>query len=337
VRYLYDLELDRVAEEIRVRGAARVLLQLPDGLRPLAFGIAESLRKGTGADILLSGDSCYGACDLASRQAEAIGADLIVHYGHSRMVRDLGVPVIYVEARMNMDAEALVEAAAPNLSGWRRVGLATTVQHVHQLGEVAEALRRRGFTPLIGKGDDVTPFDGQVLGCYYSAATSLREEADGYLFIGGGTFHSIGLALTTGKSVVTANPYNATVSLIGERELMTLAKKRMAAITIAKAVRKVGVLVSMKPGQFDRAAAGLVEKYGARGVSAFLIYLDEVRADILNNFSEADAFVDTACPRIALDGVAGVERPILTVSEALVALGELGWGEVWGGRLLSTG
>jgi len=333
---LYDLEIERVADEIRARRAARVLIQLPDGLRPNAFEIAESLRKGTGAEIILSGDSCYGACDLASRQAEAIGADLIVHYGHSRMIHDGGVPMIYVEARMYINVEALVEAAAPSLNGFRRVGLATTVQHVHQLGEVAEALRRRGFTPLIGGGDDVTPYDGQVLGCHYSAATSLQEEADGYFFIGGGTFHPIGLALTTGKPVITANPYNATVSLLGEAELMTLAKRRMAAITIAKAARRVGVLVSLKPGQFNSAAATLVEKYEAKGISAFLIYLDEVRADALNNFSEADAFVDTACPRIALDGVAGVERPILTVPEALVALGELSWGEVWGGRLLST-
>jgi 2-(3-amino-3-carboxypropyl)histidine synthase len=333
---LYDLELGRVAGEIRARGARRVLLQLPDGLRPLAFETTEEMKRETGAEVVVSGDSCYGACDLASRQAEAIGADLIVHYGHSRMVQDPGVPVIYVEARLYIDAEALVEAAAPNLGGWKRVGLATTVQHVHQLGEVAEALRARGFTTLIGRGDEVTPYDGQVLGCHYSAATSLQEEADGFLFIGGGEFHPLGLALTTGKPVVVADPYNATVSLLGEGELMTLAKKRMAAITVAKAAKRVGVLVSLKPGQLDSGAPGLVEKFEAKGVSAILIYLDEVRADALNNFSEADAFIDTACPRIALDGVAGVERPILTVPEALVALGELSWEEAWGGRLLSA-
>jgi 2-(3-amino-3-carboxypropyl)histidine synthase len=97
------------------------------------------------------------------------------------------------------------------------------------------------------------------------------------------------------------------------------------------------VLVSLKPGQLSVEAQSLAERLEAKGVSAILIYLDEVRADALNNFSEADAFVDTACPRIALDGVAGVERPILTMPEALVALGELSWGEVWGGRLLSSG
>jgi 2-(3-amino-3-carboxypropyl)histidine synthase len=334
---LYDLELGRVAGEIRARGARRVLLQLPDGLRPLAFETAEELKRETGADVIVSGDSCYGACDLASRQAEAMGADLIVHYGHSRMIPDSGVPAVYVEARMNMDAEALVEAAAQNLGGWKRIGLATTVQHVHQLGEVAEALRARGFTPLIGRGDAVTPYDGQVLGCHYSAATSLPDEVDGYLFIGGGRFHPIGLALTTGKPVITANPYNATVSLLDEGELMTLAKKRMAAITIAKAAKRVGVLVSLKPGQFDGAVTGIAAKLEAKGVIAILIYLDEVRADTLNNFSEADAFIDTACPRIALDGVAGVEKPILTVPETLVTLGELSWEEAWGGRLLSPG
>ncbi len=74
----------------------------------------------------------------------------------------------------------------------------------------------------------------------------------------------------------------------------------------------------------------LAEKLGDREIRAFLIYLDEVRADQLNNFTEPEAFIETACPRIAIDGVAGVERPILTATEARVLLGERSWEETWG-------
>ncbi|MCW3992771.1 MAG: diphthamide synthesis protein, partial [Candidatus Bathyarchaeota archaeon] len=106
---LYDLEVERVSDEIRRRNARRVLLQLPDGLRPGAFRLARALRERTDAEVLLLGDSCYGACDVALRQSEAVEADLLVHYGHSRMLPDRGVPVLYVEAKVDIEAAPLVE------------------------------------------------------------------------------------------------------------------------------------------------------------------------------------------------------------------------------------
>jgi len=54
---LYDLELGRVSGEIRAKGARSVLLQLPNGLRPLAFETAEELKRETGAEVVVSGDS----------------------------------------------------------------------------------------------------------------------------------------------------------------------------------------------------------------------------------------------------------------------------------------
>jgi 2-(3-amino-3-carboxypropyl)histidine synthase len=333
---MYELELDRVAAEIVSRGASRVLLQLPDGMRPFAFQIAEYIRKTTSAEVVISGDSCYGACDLASRQAVELNVDLLIHYGHSSFGLAINVPVLYVEARIPFDVSKMVGAVLPSISGWERVGLTSTIQHTTQLSEVAEALKQNGVKALIGEGVGITPEAGQVLGCSYAAATKLPEEVDGYIFIGGGKFHPLGLALATGRPIVVANPYNGSVTRFDESELMRLAKRRMALITAVKTARTIGVLVSSKPGQ--RAlpdAIYLTEKLGDREIRAFVIYLDEVRADQLNNFNEAEAFIETACPRIAIDGVAGVDRPILTVAEALVLLGERSWEETWGHRYLS--
>ena len=328
---MYELELERVTAEIGKRGARRVLLQLPDGLRPFAFQMAEYIREATPSEVIISGDSCYGACDLASRQAIELNVDLLIHYGHACFVAAPGVPVFYVEARIPIDVSQMVEAVLPSIAGWGTVGLTSTVQHTPQLKEVAEALNQRGVKALIGEGAGITPEAGQVLGCSYSAATKLPEEVDGYIFIGGGRFHALGLALATGKPVVIANPYNGSVSRLDESELMQLAKKRMAFITTARTAKTIGVLVSSKPGQRALAdAMVLAEKLGDREITAFLIYLDEVRADQLNNFTEPEAFIETACPRIAIDGVAGVERPILTTAEARILLGEKTWEETWG-------
>ena len=83
---LYDLELERVIQEITTRKAKKVLLQLPDGMRPLASQIVNSIEQSTDAKIILSGDSCYGACDIALTQAQQLLMDLIVHYGHTSML-----------------------------------------------------------------------------------------------------------------------------------------------------------------------------------------------------------------------------------------------------------
>ncbi len=328
---MYELELERVTAEITKRGARRVLLQLPDGMRPFAFEIAEHIRKETPSEVIISGDSCYGACDIASRQALELNVDLLIHYGHACFVQSPGVPVLYIEARIPIDVSKMVEAVLPDIAGWASVGLTSTVQHTPQLKEVSEALSQKGVKALIGEGAGLTPEAGQVLGCSYAAATRLPEEVDGFIFIGGGKFHAIGLALRTGKPVIIANPYNGQVSRLDESELMQLAKRRMALITATKEAKTIGVLVSSKPGQRALAdAMVLAEKLGDREVRAFLIYLDEVRADQLNNFTEPEAFIETACPRIAIDGVAGITRPILTTTEARVLLGEKTWEQTWG-------
>lgn len=110
---MYDLEVQRVVDEIKIYGARKVLIQLPDGLRPMAFTLTEELKQNTGAEVFLSGDSCYGACDLALHQAEVLDVNLIIHYGHSRFVDDRSIPVVYIEARMDFDV------GYPNWAGSR--------------------------------------------------------------------------------------------------------------------------------------------------------------------------------------------------------------------------
>jgi 2-(3-amino-3-carboxypropyl)histidine synthase len=78
----YDLELERVAGEIKKAKAGKVCIQLPDGLKPEAGRIVQELEKKTGADVMIWAGTCYGACDVPV-SVENLGVGLLVQWGHS--------------------------------------------------------------------------------------------------------------------------------------------------------------------------------------------------------------------------------------------------------------
>src|SRR4030067_267169 len=97
----FDFEEERIKQEITKQSARRVLLQFPEGLKPEGPRLAVIVEK-TGALPIVSADQCYGACDLAIDQASRLGVDLIIHFGHARMVKHAPIPTVYVEARATL-------------------------------------------------------------------------------------------------------------------------------------------------------------------------------------------------------------------------------------------
>ena len=71
-------DISELIGELKRRGAHRVALQFPEGLKRKAAGYAAGLREA-GFDVMVSGDPCYGACDLALDSLES--ADVLVHIG----------------------------------------------------------------------------------------------------------------------------------------------------------------------------------------------------------------------------------------------------------------
>ena len=86
---MYKVDIEPIAAEIKKQKAKRVLLHLPDGLRPKADKIQTELKSklGKDVDIYLWAGSCYGACDLPIESKNA-GVDMIVHFGHTRWRTD---------------------------------------------------------------------------------------------------------------------------------------------------------------------------------------------------------------------------------------------------------
>ena len=322
---LFELEEKRLKEEIQKRGVKRVLVQLPEGLRPDGPRLA-TVVEDAGATAIVSGDPCYGACDLPIYEAQALAVDLIVHYGHTRMMRDMETPlsVIYIEARSKVDVKAAVEKAVDRLQLWNRIGLLSTVQHVHVLDKVKKILEGAGKTVYIGDAGN-TKYPGQVLGCDYSNAKLITRRVEAFLFVGGGRFHALGLSLATMKPTIVADPFEKTAYSI-EMDVQKILKRRWAEISRAKEAGNFGVLIGLKPGQRNlEVAVRIKEDLEKNGKKAVLLAMREITPMTLSQFPTLEAYVNTACPRVALDEPLVFTKPVLTVKEAHVMLGKMRW------------
>jgi len=80
---MYKFDLDKAIKEIQAKKPKKVLLHLPDGLKPKAKNITDELREKTDSEIFIWAGSCYGACDIPV-EAQNLAMDMIIHFGHTR-------------------------------------------------------------------------------------------------------------------------------------------------------------------------------------------------------------------------------------------------------------
>nr|MDO8135311.1 diphthamide biosynthesis enzyme Dph2 [Candidatus Njordarchaeum guaymaensis] len=319
---LYDPELDRVIQEVRSRKSRRILLQFPEGLLKYAAQIAERINQETGSEAIVSLDTCYGSCDLATYAASRLKADLLLHYGHAAWLGKPPIPTIYVEAFVSLDISTMLPRVKELLGNARRVGLLSTVQHIRQVGKVREFLEKNGFKAVIGKASGKVCYDGQVLGCDYSTARSISHNVDKFLLIGGGKFHAIGLALAVRRESIVVDPFSNEV--FATKELLhRYLKSRYSCIMEARSVTSFGVIIGLKYGQFDlHRALSIREELLKSRKKVTLFCVDDLIPEQLNTISGIDAFVVTACPRIAIDDAELFKKPVLTPEEVEMVLSD---------------
>lgn len=319
----FDFEEERIKREIIKLDAKRVLLQMPEGLKPEAPKLAKIFEK-CGVVAIISADPCYGACDIAVSEAEGLDVDLIVHFGHAKMVKHEAIPTIYVEARATVTVDDAVEKSLLLLKDYTTVGLSTSVQHLQVLNKAREILTRAGKTVIVGDTGQIA-YPGQVSGCNYSNAKSIAGEVEAFLFVGGGMFHALGIALNTSKPTIIADPYDNRAYTI-TAEAQKILKQRFASIQEAKKAKKFGIFVGLKPGQkhLDNAlhVKALAEKHGK---AAYLLAAREITPETLLEFPSIDAYVNTACPRVSLETTGKFQKPVLTVTEFMVVCGVSSW------------
>lgn len=278
------------------------LLQTPDGLKRKVLKIADEL-----GDVLIDCESCYGACDIAVNEAKALGCDKIIHLGHSKLVES-DISVEYMEIRENFDIKPLLKKLDIKEN---KIGLIASIQFIDSLKNVKEFLENKGKIVKIGKGK-FNP--GQILGCDVSSAKEIEKDVDAFLYIGSGHFHPLGLALKTEKPVYSLNLEKKDIENLKQLKDKFL-RQRYAAISQVKDAKTFGIIVSVKPGQLKlEIAKKIKKKIEEKGKKAYILVFNEIKPEKLEGL-ELDCYINTACPRIAIENRTEFKKPILNVDE----------------------
>jgi 2-(3-amino-3-carboxypropyl)histidine synthase len=318
------LLFSRVGEElfaaVRAGHHRKIALQVPAGLVRNAHDLAGRLREAVGVPVVVASRACFGACDFPSA-SETPGVDGLVVLGHAPIPNvPLERTTYFVEMREEGgDPEHLaaqVEAAGVP----KRLGLVASVQHLDLVSPFVAALARRGFGVHLGTGDQRLHYPAQALGCNYTSAEAVENDVEAFLFLGTGRFHPLGLAFAAQKPVWSLDPLQGTLAPPIDRG--QLVRRRQLLVASCRDARRWGVLVSTFAGQNRTGTAlALQSRARARGLEAELFVGDRIDPrDLLGR--DVEAYVNTACPRIALDDSDLYPKPILTVPEFLMAIGE---------------
>jgi len=332
---MYQIEEAKIIEEVRRRGSKRILLQMPEGLKPIGFKLARLLEKEVGVEVFVSGDPCYGACDLALNPKAHVNADLLVHLGHAEMPGEFPEEnVLYVEAHADVPVEGPMKQAVNMLGKEHTIGLASNIQHIHQLGRAKEILENNGKEVLVGRASGWLQYPGQVLGCDYGSVRAIAEKVDAFVVLSGGDFHALGIPLATGRRTIVVDPFQQTAKDMTE-VCRRLLRKRWINIERFKETKRVGIVVGMKSSQMNIVLARrLKELLEENGQSTILICATEVIPETLESFTDLEAYVEVSCPRISTDDQERYRKPMLNPEEVMIALGKKSWEEYTKGMTL---
>jgi 2-(3-amino-3-carboxypropyl)histidine synthase len=296
-------------QKLKARGVRRVALQFPEGLKRQTHTYVTELRDA-GFEVFVTGDPCYGACDLALESLAL--ADVLVHIGHAPVDEQPGV--IFEPWLVDFDTTAL-KNAIPLLQG-PVTGLVTTVQHTHLVQAMEDYLKSKGVDVRVAGGSGRTPIRGQVLGCCFT--TARETHAAEILFVGTGLFHPIGIALATGARVIALDPLTGNAQEVNGEALL---RRRFAIMEKARGAKTVGIIVSTKSGQMRM---DLARRLASLAPGAVIVTMREVDPDELLNLGFG-CYVNTACPRLAYDDQGRFSVPVLSPQEYEILCGVRTW------------
>ena len=322
-----DMDLGKAFSEIEKSEAKSILLQFPEGLKQRIVEIAGKFEERfSGRDIYSIIDPCFGACDIPIGKMKAMNVDLVVHFGHNAVLENRNI--IYVPLEYRAKDEEIEKMFGRIYSELQKekignITMAASVQYLDIMNRIAKKLEGNGVNVLLSEGSGRTKEKGQVLGCNYHSIRKIAN-AEAVVFIGDAMFHALGLVLSTRKKVIFFDASEMKIRYLDKEKELFL-RKRFAAIAMAKDSNKFGILLSTKAGQERKGLAlELKKEIEHKGKEAFILVSDYLLPEYAIGI-DVDCFVNTACPRIAIDDASGWKKPIVNPNELEIALGIKDW------------
>ena len=318
-RKMMLIDEKRIHEVIDARKPRSVALNGPEGLIPKIQTSADNITEKFGIPAYIIGDTCWGSCDLNTQAADMLGVEILFNIGHTIASERFGERVIMVNAYDDISFDRVARKCASSLrnESYKTLSLLTDSQHLNQIGNVKEIFEEYGYKVIIGRGKGQLN-DGQVFGCEFYPAFDSQNLVDAYIFLGQSRFHSVSVAMSTEKPTYMLDPYFEEYSQIN-KIAQILKKKAILSIYKAMDAQRIGIIIGLKEGQFAKIQALKLKKlFEQLGKRVQLIALTNITNDHVQIFKGLDAFVEVACPRIAIDD--HFEKPMLSVPQAFALI-----------------
>jgi 2-(3-amino-3-carboxypropyl)histidine synthase len=308
----------RIYDVIDARKPRSVALNGPEGLIPKMQTSADNITQKFGIPAYIIGDTCWGSCDLNTHAADILGAEILFNIGHTIANQTFGEKVIMINAYDDISFDRVARKCASSLNKYyKTLSLLTDSQHLNQISNVKEIFEEYGYRVIIGKGKGQLN-DGQVFGCEFYPAFDTQNLVDAYIFLGQSRFHSLSVALCTEKPTYMLDPYLEEYSQVNSIAQI-FKKKTILSIYRAMDAERIGIIIGLKEGQFAKIQALKLRKlFEQLGKRVQLIAMTNITNDCIQIFKGLDAFVEVACPRIAIDD--HFDKPMLSVPQAFALI-----------------
>lgn len=323
---MYSFEKNRILEWLRSEKVEKVLLQLPDGIKPYIRELVDFL-ENKGFSVYVSGSHTWGGCDIAFNEAIDMGINHIIHIGHHGPVRisDFrGIKVLFIPGYYRIDVERASSLLLNFIKDrYKKIGLFTTIQHYKDFKKIQYHLEEYGVKVYTGKSPDPFLPKGVIIGCDPRAVDNLEEDVDVIFVIAGGIFHALGIGIWNNeKKVLSLDPYILKIIDITS-EIRKILSLRLNNIVNAMEKNDFVIVISTKPGQFFFSQAKRIEKMLKKKNKRVLkIITDEIKKEIFINIKGYNyAFVNCACPRLGIDEPSIFPGPIVNIGEVKYVLG----------------
>jgi 2-(3-amino-3-carboxypropyl)histidine synthase len=319
----YNFEIYKTIWKIKFGGIKRVALQFPEGLMIYACPIADIIESFTEADTVIMGDVTYGACCVDDFSARALDCDLMVHYGHSCLVpidRTDSIQMLYVFVDIQIDTLHFLETIRFNFDARKTLALVSTIQFVPTLQSVAKDLKDE-YQIVIPQSKPLSP--GEILGC---TSPKLPDTIDAIISLGDGRFHLESIMIHNPK--IPAYRYDPYSKIFSEEfyDFDKMHENRRKAIAEASLGRTFGIILGTLGRQGSpKVLEHLKERIEASGRKHVTVLLSEVFPYKLAKFTDIDAWIQVACPRLSIDWGTSFPKPLLNPYEASVALDSVAW------------
>jgi diphthamide biosynthesis enzyme Dph1/Dph2-like protein len=173
----------------------------------------------------------------------------------------------------------------------KTISLASTIQYLDFIPLITKHLEKIGKKVLLKEG---ASYKGHVIGCN---STAFDRTADSLLLLADGKFHGMTNALLLKKEI---NIFNLKkLERISPEEIEREEKKIMAKQTKFLSAKRVGVILSTKPGQHLKNIEDFAKKLKEKEV--YLFESDNIDLRELDNFPDIHSWINTACYGLGLD------------------------------------